>query len=163
MDVRTITDASDERVAQVLELARDVFQDPSSPILTMEAWRERFRLRGRIHYAHDRRDPGRLQGFVFVHDRGAGVHVWLAGTRAEHRRSGVMSALFDVAESSEPVPVVTVNTYPDRFRHMPRFLDARQYVLQQEVPTDQGRKWCYVKRCPIGRGASSARAIGGPA
>jgi GNAT superfamily N-acetyltransferase len=82
-------------------------------------------------------------------------HIWVAGCLRDYRRNGFVSKLFKTLSqraSSRGYTRLTVNTFPRRFVHMPRFLESQGFTRYDrpsegenlaEMPHDE--KWSYHK------------------
>lgn len=111
-----------------------------------------------------------VTAFAFTFERAAAsmvdnnpqrpLHIWIAGCHPLHRRKKLMKQIFELVEErakAKDYTVLTVNTYPQKFEHMPKFLDSQGFELAeildnvvnnaQSVPTESNHavKYCYRK------------------
>lgn len=173
MDVHNVNTSSfgcsPEFIQQILDVSTVIFYDEEdneeeplerdNPANDINQWMYKIEnQRGEIAFI---RSPGddKVAAFTFTFERldednCPGVHVWIAGCLRQHRRLGYMTRLFrtllDRARRAG-YPRVTVNTYPNRFVHMPEFLKSQGFNVYKKVAPGAGEspmaeKWLFEHR-----------------
>lgn len=128
----------------VFETSCNIFEfdasAPMEPPFDMNEWMGRLsNSYGEITYSQNNENK-EIEAFVFTYRRSADVsqlHIWIAGCREKYRRNKVMFKLFELVEHNAALngyTSLTVNTYPDKFKNMPAFLNSRNFELISTTP-----------------------------
>lgn len=104
-------------------------------------------------------DDDQIAAFTFTFERtdegnDPVLHIWIAGCLRKYRRLGYMTHLFRTLLDRARLagyPRVTVNTYPNRFVHMPTFLGSQGFRVYKKIAPGAGQspmteKWQYELR-----------------
>ncbi|KAK9766500.1 hypothetical protein K7432_004384 [Basidiobolus ranarum] len=138
-----------ERLVQfsTLLFTEETGEATNSPYSCAKEWTHRLELRkGSIHYLKNSQEE--ILGFAFTHHKaipnilgekiqegsssvevnGSSIHIWLSGVKAQYRRYGLMSVLErHIMEEMRKGSLLTVNTYPDTFPGMAKWVSRQGY------------------------------------
>ncbi len=123
----------------------------------LEKWRNNLiNHSGEIVYSAKRigEDEEEVTAFAFTFERviptnkesaTRPLHIWIAGCHPDQRRKHLMQRLFiEVEERAKEkgYTVLTVNTYPEKFENMPKFLESRNFELKNIIKQFAGHEGC---------------------
>ncbi len=175
IEVLTPSDKScDAWLEKIFDLSRIVFAQEFEEARQEEAltgqtnaatdlsnWRNLLNHTGEVVYTmrNSLTQPEEVTAFAFTFERAAPfvdktkksqrpLHIWIAGCHPHHRRKGLMKQIFEVIEQRANVngyTLLTVNTYPQKFESMPKFLESRQFEISSIVESHDSTKYCYQK------------------
>ncbi|KAJ3221681.1 hypothetical protein HK099_003237 [Clydaea vesicula] len=142
-------DSDTEQLKQIFDFSTKLFNEigvnltKNSTTGSFQFWLDRLNKQsGKIYVSYNEGEKKDIQGFMFVYKKhGDNMHIWIAATNPLYRRKHVMTYLLKTVQDAElkniepPLQSIklTVNTYPEIFPGMVKFLEKELFNRYDEV------------------------------